>query len=67
MRFTIVQGHPDPAGGHYGHALAQAYASGAEAAGHEVRTIAGGLVESCGTASREKRLGKLHALGRAGR
>ncbi|MGH8640328.1 MAG: NAD(P)H-dependent oxidoreductase [Burkholderiales bacterium] len=40
MRITIVQGHPDPAGGHYGHALAQAYASGAGAAGHEVRTIA---------------------------
>lgn len=39
MRITIVQGHPDPAGGHYGHALAQAYAGGAEAAGHEVRTI----------------------------
>jgi len=40
MRITIVQGHPDPAGGHYGHALAHAYASGAEAARHEVRTIA---------------------------
>jgi putative NADPH-quinone reductase len=38
MRITIIQGHPDPAGGHYGHALAQAYASGAEEAGHEVRT-----------------------------
>lgn len=39
-RITIIQGHPDPAGGHYGHALAQAYAEGAQAAGHGVRTIA---------------------------
>ena len=38
-RITIIQGHPDPAGERYGHALAQAYAEGAEAAGHEVRTI----------------------------
>ncbi len=38
-RITIIQGHPDPAGGHYGHALARAYAGGAEAAGHEIRTI----------------------------
>ena len=58
MRITIVQGHPDPAGGHYGHALAQAYVSGAEAAGHEVRTIA---------VRREKWLEELRALGSAGR
>ena len=44
-RVTIIQGHPDPAGGHYGHALAQAYAGGAEAAGHEVRTIAVAALE----------------------
>lgn len=36
---AIIQGHPDPAGGHYGHALADAYAKGAEAAGHEVSRI----------------------------
>lgn len=35
-RIVIVQGHPDPGGGHYGHALAQAYAEGAAAAGHAV-------------------------------
>jgi putative NADPH-quinone reductase len=39
-KITVVQGHPDPAGGHYGHALAQAYIDGARAAGHEVRSIA---------------------------
>jgi putative NADPH-quinone reductase len=39
MKVAIVQGHPDPAGGHFGHALAAAYATGAGEAGHEVRTI----------------------------
>lgn len=38
-RIVIVQGHPDPAGGHFGHALAAAYAEGAAQAGHEVETI----------------------------
>ena len=38
-RIAIIQGHPDPAGGRLCHALADAYASGAEAAGHEVRRI----------------------------
>lgn len=38
-RITIIQGHPDPAGGHYGHALADSYAAGAEASGHEVRRV----------------------------
>lgn len=38
-RILIVQGHPDPAGGHFCHALAGAYADGAEAAGHQVRRI----------------------------
>jgi len=32
----IVQGHPDPAGGRLCHALADAYAAGAEEAGHRV-------------------------------
>jgi putative NADPH-quinone reductase len=38
-RITIIQGHPDPRGDRYGHALAGAYAAGAAAAGHAVRTI----------------------------
>jgi len=36
-RVAIIQGHPDPAGHHLLHALADAYAEGASAAGHEVR------------------------------
>ena len=36
-RILLIQGHPDPAGRHFGHALADAYAEGALAAGHEVR------------------------------
>lgn len=36
---AIVQGHPDPAGGHLCHALADAYAEGAIAAGHWVSRI----------------------------
>jgi putative NADPH-quinone reductase len=35
----LIQGHPDPAGGHFCHALAQAYADGAREAGHEVRML----------------------------
>jgi putative NADPH-quinone reductase len=38
-RITIVQGHPDARGNRFGHALAAAYAHGAEAAGHEVMVI----------------------------
>jgi len=38
-RITIIQGHPDPKGGHYCHALAAAYEEGARAAGHEVHII----------------------------
>lgn len=38
-RIVIIQGHPDPEGGHYGHALAQAYREGAEQAGHHVETL----------------------------
>ena len=38
-KITIIQGHPDGAGGHFGHALADACAGGALAAGHEVRRI----------------------------
>jgi putative NADPH-quinone reductase len=36
---AIIQGHPDPAGGHLCHALAVAYAAGAASRGHEVLTI----------------------------
>ncbi|MDX1347528.1 MAG: NAD(P)H-dependent oxidoreductase [Thiomicrorhabdus chilensis] len=38
-RIVIIQGHPDPQKSHYGHALAKAYATGAEAAGHSVEWI----------------------------
>jgi putative NADPH-quinone reductase len=38
-RIVILQGHPDPAGGHFGHALDGAYERAARAAGHEVRRI----------------------------
>ncbi len=38
-RLVIVQGHPDPAGGHFCHALADAYAEGAQEAGHPVTRI----------------------------
>lgn len=36
---AIIQGHPDPAGGHLCHALADAYAEGAQAGGHQVSRI----------------------------
>ena len=38
-RIAILQGHPDASTQHLCHALAQAYAEGAQAAGHEVRII----------------------------
>jgi putative NADPH-quinone reductase len=38
-RIALIQAHPDPAGGHLCHALAQAYADGALRAGREVRVI----------------------------
>lgn len=38
-RILVVQGHPDPRGGRLGHALAEAYAAGAQEVGHEVRRI----------------------------
>lgn len=38
-RIVIIQGHPDPAGHHLLHAMADAYAEGAIAAAHEVRRI----------------------------
>lgn len=39
VRIAIIQGHPDPAGDRYCHALATAYSEGAAAAGHEFRMI----------------------------
>lgn len=38
-RILLIQGHPDAGARHLGHALADAYAEGARAAGHEVRTV----------------------------
>jgi putative NADPH-quinone reductase len=38
-RITIIQGHPDPNERHFGHTLADAYAKGAQEAGHEVKRI----------------------------
>jgi putative NADPH-quinone reductase len=38
-RILVIQGHPDPAGGHFCHALARAYLDSAKEAGHEVRTV----------------------------
>ena len=38
-RVAIIQGHPDPAGNRFCHALANAYATGAREGGHEVRQI----------------------------
>lgn len=35
----VIQGHPDPKGGHLCHALAQAYADGARSAGHRVVVV----------------------------
>lgn len=38
-RIALIQGHPDPAPSHLGHALADAYAEAAEASGHSVTRI----------------------------
>lgn len=38
-RITLIQGHPTAEGGHFGHALAEAYAAGAAEAGHAVRRV----------------------------
>ena len=39
LKIAVIQGHPDAEGRHFGHALADAYARGAEAKGHDVRRI----------------------------
>src|SRR6476619_2458792 len=38
-RILIIQGHPDPAGGHFCHALADSYGGAATAAAHDVRRV----------------------------
>ena len=38
-KILVIQGHPDPAGGHFGHALAEAYTEGARSEGHEVQQM----------------------------
>lgn len=38
-RIALIQGHPDPAGGHFSHALASAYEGSATEAGHQVKVI----------------------------
>lgn len=38
-RILLIQGHPDAGARHLGHALAEAYAEAATAAGHEVRRV----------------------------
>ena len=38
-RILVIDGHPDPARDHYVHALAEAYAEGARAAGHAVERL----------------------------
>ena len=38
-RITIIQGHPDPAGGRFCHVLAGAYSRGAADGGHETKEI----------------------------
>lgn len=39
MRILLLQGHPDALQPHFCHALADAYAEGAAAAGHEIRRL----------------------------
>ncbi len=38
-RILILQGHPDSSQAHLCHALARAYSEGAEAGGHEIRSV----------------------------
>ena len=38
-RIVVVVGHPDPGGGHFGHALTDAYVKGANEAGHQLTVI----------------------------
>ena len=38
-RILLIQGHPDPGERHLGHVLADAYADGANSAGHQARRV----------------------------
>lgn len=38
-RLLLIQGHPDPQPGHFGHALADAYAAAAREAGHTLEWV----------------------------
>jgi putative NADPH-quinone reductase len=51
-KILIIQGHPDPQGHHFGHALASAYAKGAVEAGTscERSTLRHWIFHSCGIA-----------------
>lgn len=44
-RILLIQGHPDPSQDHLCHALAHAYAEGAAASGHEIRTTTVALLD----------------------
>jgi putative NADPH-quinone reductase len=39
MKIALIQGHPDPRGDRFCHALAETYAQAAREAGHDVRTV----------------------------
>jgi putative NADPH-quinone reductase len=39
VKIALIQGHPDERGGHFCHALAEAYVQAAKDAAHEVRTV----------------------------
>lgn len=45
-RILILNGHPDPRAGRFCAALCDAYAAGAQAAGHEVRRLDVGLIDA---------------------
>jgi putative NADPH-quinone reductase len=36
---ALIQGHPDPEGNHFCHALAHAYVKGAESKGHDIKLV----------------------------
>lgn len=69
-RILVINGHPDPSPGRFAAALADAYARGAEAAGHTVSRLAVGEVpaafmttlEEFGTAPEEEAMVKAQAL-----
>jgi putative NADPH-quinone reductase len=44
-KILVIQGHPDPAGGHLCHALADAYVQAARAAGHEAGIVTPAMLD----------------------